>query len=184
MSKLNVVIVALCAHAAGLAIGLVVASLGGASLPMVAFDQDARALREARQTIDDLKAEAEYDRQYAVKMGAQCLKTNAFIGLLIDYPVLREVLLEPPVSDSFEGKDGWWYPQSALGLLGGRWLADELIADGLMRQTDLDAGDILRAVGELSAAARRRATRAAPGGVDRRGLMAVGVSWRGRIVAA
>lgn len=135
MSKLKVVIVALCALAAGLAIGLTIGSLASGPIQDMAVDR-ARA---------ELEAEVARLKQYATEMGANNLKTNAFIGLLIKEPVLRDLLLEPPISNSFESRGGWYYPQAAVGLLGGRWLAEELMAEGLLRNTFLDTADILKA---------------------------------------
>lgn len=128
MNKLNIVILALCGHAAGLAVGLIIGSL--ASGPM----------REIAAEGDKVELEAE-----VAQLMINNRKTNAFIGMLIEDPILRDILLEPPISDSFVGQGGWYYPQLAFELFGGRWFAEELMAEGLLGRTFLDTHDILEA---------------------------------------
>lgn len=154
MSKLNVAIVGIVSLAAGLLLGLIIAMISGGSLAEITAERD-RLASEAKDSEDELaqlreevrkKEEREEEfRQVRKRLAAALneqdtllnawMKSQALLGMILHHPTLPPLFLKKRFLDDFHAD--WYQPKGMMELMGGRWLLEEMVDQGLIDRSVL-----------------------------------------------
>jgi len=118
--RLFVVTVAVCCVGAGFIVGLFVAALtGGTFSQMQAELKDAqRREADAKREAKDCKLSLEEAREALGRDAVDLCHSQASIGLLIEVPEIRSLLLGPEFVDKYKAR--WFEPKGAYKFLGGK----------------------------------------------------------------